>query len=354
MGILSISPPLSAFSSLPSASPRFFHWTPRWDRNKVEAMKATRYLVLLVLFSATMAIYAQPKPGPENGGLRLRFEVLPHPDGTNEGYDVKVDLLNVTNRDITLQAKWPFEGDAPGAKDYVEAAISIETQPEIGPWMGQVGWFGPRTLPQPKDELKRGEALSFSWHTNGRHLKDKVVDDVRTQNPEFPFPGLYSVHATLEISADGRPVSLTSNEQMVPIGGSRDVPKSTCGHLTQIDANTKTARLNLGSMQKIERGDEFHIYTGYSDYNWKLTITQVASNYSLGHFEPLQLSLPAIPTNLSPDAIEALTKFYSQSANAPKSMSLEQARSNYYATLDFSRPKMFPNEQCWVILMPKK
>jgi hypothetical protein len=130
------------------------------------------------------------------------------------------------------------------------------------------------------------------WQTEGRHLKNRVTNPSEVQNPEFPFPGLYSVHATVNVITTERTVLLRSNEQLVSVGGSRALPKSTLGQLAQVEADGKTAMLNLGSQHKIELGDQFE-HNSKGDY-WKLTITKVEPTYSIG-----KLELPA-PARLTP------------------------------------------------------
>jgi len=88
-----------------------------------------------------------------------------------------------------------------------------------------------RTTPQPEYVLKAGAVLSFGWRSDGRRLKNKVTDPNNVQNPEFPFPGQYSVHAMLRINTSERMVLLRSNEQLVSIGGSRESPKHSYGQL---------------------------------------------------------------------------------------------------------------------------
>ena len=74
---------------------------------------------------------ALPEPGPENSGMRLRFVVTPEKHGTNESYNVRLDLLNVTDKPITLEADWPYEQDRGDFKEYLESDVSIETSPAI-------------------------------------------------------------------------------------------------------------------------------------------------------------------------------------------------------------------------------
>src|SRR5216110_3541184 len=115
---------------------------------------------------ASVANAALPEPGPEDGGLRLRLQVAPRADSGKEGYDVRLDLLNISQRPITLRAHWRNEGDAGDLKDYVEAATSIECVPEVAPWIGGVRQGQPKS--QPQQELAPGETLWLHWQTDGR------------------------------------------------------------------------------------------------------------------------------------------------------------------------------------------
>ena len=217
-------------------------------------------LVALIAFSTTAFVSAAepPEPGPENGGLRMRLVVVPHVRAHFESYEVFLDVLNVTNRPITLRAGWSNDQEPGDVRDYLEASTSIETYPAIAPWMGQVR-AAHRTVAQPETVLKAGEVLSLRWQTNGRHLKNRVTNPNEVQNPSFPLPGLYSVHATVAIITPERTVQLRSNEQLLPVGGSREMPKHSYGALLDASAERKTGTLNFGSLQRIERGDQFQI-----------------------------------------------------------------------------------------------
>ena len=105
--------------------------------------------------------------------------------------------------------------------DYLEAAANIECVPAIAPWMGGVAQ-GQRMSPQPQHSLKAGETLTVRWQSEGRKLKNRVTNPNEVQNPTFPFAGLYSVHATIDVITGEGVVRLRSNEQLVPVGGSRD------------------------------------------------------------------------------------------------------------------------------------
>jgi hypothetical protein len=242
-------------------------------------------LAWLAQILLAVAVFAQPEAGPESGGLQLRLVVLPHFQAGKEGYEVRLDLINATKEDVRLRAGWLNENDKGDVKDYIEAATSIETHPPIAPWAGQVV-MPHRESPQPEYVLKAGKVLPVGWVSDGRRLKNRVADQIRVQNPEFPFPGMYSVHATLKIDRDDRTVLLRSNEQLVSTGGSRESPKHTYGQLEGVDADAKTATLSLGALHKIDPGDEFQIRTGMFEV-WRLTISQIAPEYSMGRLEPL-------------------------------------------------------------------
>jgi hypothetical protein len=238
--------------------------------------------------------------GPETGGLCLRLGVAPRSEAGKEGFDVRLDLVSTSDREMTLKAASTY-AQAGDLKDYLEAATSIECVPAIARWMGGFA-VGRRDSPQPEYTLKPREVLSMRWQTEGRHLKNKVTNPNDVQNPKFPFAGLYSVHATLDVIASERTVRLRSNEQLVPVGGSRMMPKFTLGPLWHVDAESKTATLGLGSLHQVEVGDAFAIGSP-KGVHWKLTITNLQPQYSTGQVEVLSRSnfpgLPLLPHPLA-------------------------------------------------------
>ena len=246
-----------------------------------------------------------PEPGPESGGLRLRLTVSP--DGL-EGFHVRLDLLNVTNRPVVLQTAWPYDGQDGSFPDYLAAAISIETYPPSAPAGGQVP-EPYRTIPQKEIVLQAGEVVSAQWQTKGRRLKNRVTRPLDVQNPEFLVPGLYTVRATIELTGPNwmtskparlsltlqsaaRPafgaeaVFLRSNEQMVSVGASPKTPRHTYGRLAEVDREHLTAWLDLGALHKLEPGDQFEVHTGSKAGWWKLTLTNVLARVSCGILEP--------------------------------------------------------------------
>jgi hypothetical protein len=242
-------------------------------------------LGLLPGIPGTAAAAESPDPGPEDGGLRLRLVVKPRADGAKDGYEVRLDVINASERAVALRAGWRDDRETGDVRSYLEAAASIESVPAVAPWIGGVQQ-GRRTSPQPEHVLKPGEVLTVDWRTEGPRLKNRVTDPIEVQNPRFPLPGLYSVHATIDVITAARTVRLRSNEQLVAVGGSRAMPKYTFGRLWSVDPEKRTAILGLGSLHKIAVGDQFEIGSAKSGH-WKLTITRVEAGRSFGGLEML-------------------------------------------------------------------
>ena len=64
-------------------------------------------LILLNLGVGKAVAVEAPEPGPEDGGLRLRLLVSPRADAGQEGYQVKLDVLNVSER--PMQGGWQHD-----------------------------------------------------------------------------------------------------------------------------------------------------------------------------------------------------------------------------------------------------
>jgi hypothetical protein len=242
--------------------------------------------VCFVLFTLNRGAFADTatESGPENAALTMKLSVVPNATNGKEGYDAGVEIRNVAGREITLLTDWRRDDETGELKDFVEAAISIESYPAIEPWIGGVRQTH-RTAPQSEQVLKAGEVLSVRWHTDGRRLKNKVLHPQEIQNPTFPVPGMYAVHATVALPTGGGPVFLRSNEVLVPVGGSRELPRHTYGRFLGGDAEHKTGTIDLGSRHKVKAGDQFLI--GYMKTGqWRMTITQVDPESSVGHLEP--------------------------------------------------------------------
>ncbi len=231
---------------------------------------------------------AQPAPGPENGGLRMRLIIAPDKIAETPAQRVKIELLNVTDKPVTLRSAWEHDEQTGNMEDYLESATGIETYPAIEPWSGQV-MVGRRSRPQEEKILKAGETVTVSWQTDGRRLKNKVVDPLSVQNPDFPVPGLYSVHAVLHLPTAAGMVLLRSNEQQFAAGDSAALPKSTFGQIISVEMKSNFGQINLGTIHQVKTGDQFRIRTGYSEY-YRLTITRTEPSWSGGTLAPEPLT----------------------------------------------------------------
>jgi hypothetical protein len=255
-------------------------------------------LMVVALTFRGLAASTLPEPGPEAAGLRLRLVVTPHPRDGKDGYDVQADLISVSREALRLRAvHWRSERQRGGFQEYLEAALSIESYPAIQPWLGQVLVPLNGAVIEPEYTIEAGQTLSVHWHAAGRHLKNTVSNPLEVQNPDFTESGLYSIHVSLVVVVAGRPVRLRSNEQLVPVGGSREAPKHTYGPLWWADEQTRTATLGLGSLDKVAQGDKFLIQSGNIGLTWTLTITNAQSDHSIGSLVPSQVNrTPAFPS----------------------------------------------------------
>ena len=276
-----------------------------------------------------------PEPGPENGGMRLRFIVVPERKGTSETYQVRLDVINVTDQPIRLMGDWPSDSNSGDYKEYLRSDVSFQMEPPIRKWPLQVG-VAERKSPQPEYTLNAKETLTVEWKSSGRQLKNKEIHYHENHNPIFPTDGLYFVHATLllrlvgdgqgqnvetvrptdlskpltnkngakrakeavrreaarsfaKAASDSRPhgtIRLRSNEQMVPIGGSYASPKHSLARLWSVNTNDSTAKIDLGISHKIETGDQFLIQTGALEF-WNLQIRRIENDYSEGQLIPV-------------------------------------------------------------------
>ncbi len=231
-----------------------------------------------------------PEPGPEDGGLRLRLVIEPEQVTRKEGFDVRIELINVSKKPITLRTDWDALRTGRGqeqsgdVKKYLEAATSIESEPAFEPWKGGLpAVVGAPTPKQSEETLKPGETLSTKWTATDRRLKNNVSDPLIVQNPTFVLPGLYSVHAAIDVITAGGTVRLRSNEQLVPIGGSHAMPKCTYGRFINVNVEKQKAVFGLGSLDKIEVGDQFEISSKVA--LWRFTVTEVALRFSEGKLE---------------------------------------------------------------------
>jgi hypothetical protein len=247
-----------------------------------------RFVLLFLLLLSMQGIVSAARggspveAGPENGGLRLRFTVRSLPRSGEEAFDVQLDIINTTEKPITLLTGW--ESTEPGdVKQYLTAAANIETTPRLARLRGATGFLAERTEPQKQQVLGPQETLTLQWQTARRTLKNESL--FFSANPEFTQPGLYSVHVNLNVITGSGTIRLRSNEQLVSIGGSRSQPKATCSEILKVSPDRSKAEIDLGTFDKVAVGDRFDISSKL--FSWRLTITEVGENSCAGTLEKL-------------------------------------------------------------------
>ncbi len=241
-------------------------------------------LLVLCIASGDLPGQAMPDPGPESGGLRMRLVVNTSRVNGSDSREISLELLNVTKEPIKLSAQWPYEKDKGDFAEYLKQAVNFIASPEIGPWEGQT-MASDRKAPQPEYTLMPDTPLVIKWNTTGRLLKkvENFILDMRTQ--PLPTDGLYTVHAVVVVGLDGGTLTLSSNEQKVPVGGSAEPPKHSTGRIVRCDPETLTAAIDIGRRHKITPGDRFTVRTGMSEF-WCLNIRQVRETEAEGVLSP--------------------------------------------------------------------
>lgn len=267
-------------------------------------MSQANFVCIVLLFATTSFCAAfdsaraenAPEPGPENGGLRLRFRVTPRPgQGGQAGFDVQLDVLNVSQQNIRLQTAWE-SNDAGDVPEYLQAIAELETMPVFAPEHGATGAMEARTEPQRTYDLKAGESLPLRWNASGRRLKNTSGEravSILGSNPQFEEPGLYSVRALLDVPTASGTVRLRSNEQLVSIGGSLRAPKPTAARIENVARNGQTARIDLGELDQVATGDQFEFLSKTS--SWRITITESHRHSSEGTLELISSELGSDP-----------------------------------------------------------
>ena len=257
------------------------------------------YIVRIALFTVVTLIgasfgvvrAAEPAilPGPENGGLRLQFSVTAKP--RIAGFEVQLDLLNVTQDRITLQTAWGSNDDG-DVQEYLKTVAELETIPLFAPEHGATGALEERTEPQRTLALQAGETLSLRWQTSERRLKgnpSERVFSILSPNPQLDEPGLYSVRVLLDVPATSGTVRLRSNEQLVSIGGSLKTPKPTAARIVSVTRHRQSARIDLGKLDQVAPGDQFEFVSKTS--SWRLMIADTYLRSSEGKLELISSEL---------------------------------------------------------------
>ena len=247
----------------------------------------------VVLTLAATARAQTPEPGPENGGLRLKFVIVQNE--RRGSHTMNLELLNTGAKPVVLIGMWDYENDKGDYAAWFKDSVAFVTYPEVQPELFQTAGME-RKSPQPTCELKPGKSMSVSWPADGDKLREDVC--VPGTTPIFPSAGLYGIRASIPVLTKDGMVLLVSNEQSMEVGGVRTLPKFATGHVRSVNKDKNTVCIDLGSIQKIEKGDVFRIRVSL-EASWQLTITNVGMGFAEGPVvrtprEPLP-GRPAMP-----------------------------------------------------------
>ena len=218
-----------------------------------------------------------PDPGPENGGLCLRLVIVPGPQGDSR--TINMELLNTGLKAVSLVGEWDYEEDKGDYEAFFAKRMAFVTYPEVQPESFQTAG-GRRNASQPAYELAPGKSLSVSWRSQGRQIRQQSPFSGTT--PLLPSPGLYGVKATIVLlTKAGARVLLVSNEQPMIVGCVRTLPKYATGYVVSANQEKNLVMIDLGSDQKIEKGDTFVMHWGLQA-SWRLTVVNVETWSSEG------------------------------------------------------------------------
>ena len=240
--------------------------------------------------------------GAVNQGLRLRLSVTTTVEKGIDVHSVRLNLLNVGAAPIILVAHWPYEENKGDYAEFFKSEVGFLSFPEVVPESAQTAG-SVRTSPQPEQEIGPGGSLTVGWTAKGCCLKEK---DHQNTTPCFPSDGLYGVRARIiVVTKDGKRVLLVSNEQPVVVGGSLQIPKYATGRVVSGQPDKKAVTIDLGSDQKIEKGDQFMIRWGL-EAAWRVTVTEVGTWFCEGAVEVLHHSGRETP--LFPETVSIATR----------------------------------------------
>ncbi len=118
----------------------------------------SQYLLAILALFAGLTLESQPasaadalpEPGPQSGGLRLRWMITPRTDVKTEGYNVRIDFINVSAKPVNLKTNWEHT-DGGDVKKYLTSMLAIESQPAYMPMRGATGAAALNTQPKQSE-----------------------------------------------------------------------------------------------------------------------------------------------------------------------------------------------------------
>ena len=218
--------------------------------------------------------------GPVSHGLQLQFAVVNPPNGAGP-HSLRLTLLNVS--DATVELKYRQSSydnrDLIPYQDVMRKGVGFLSFPEIDPDSYQAD-------APPSDEtfvdrvhrLLPGEMVELGWESDDERLA--VPNGSQGWYPRLTprSTGLFLVRAVLDVeTADGRFMTLWSNECSFVVGVSVEPPKPHVAQVRLSSQDNSTYSMNVGAGDGVEIGDVYRSRLSRAGlmYGWELTVTSV-------------------------------------------------------------------------------
>ncbi len=234
-----------------------------------------------------------PRAGPESHGLRLRLQIT-QPADTRHATTVRVEIINVTTKPVTLEAAATTTTKELDYAKYLQAVVGFSTVPQVLTFSEPAVVSGAENESEkrqpPTATIAPGGTLGVTWDVFDYRI-DRAEDYWR-RPLRFPAEGLFSVRAHVSLrTAEGYDVRLYSNIQPFQVGAQASVPKACTAKVQQADPDTRRVTLDVRRADKIAVGDVFWIM-GATDQllTWRLDIVEVSTDYSIAEAKPTPAS----------------------------------------------------------------
>ena len=223
------------------------------------------FLLLAYFCLADETSYAKSKT--EN--LRLNLTGTNSYQNNVNVHTIRLLIINEGKDKKTLVAQWPdeyFKGDY---IDFLRNHVTLTAIPVIydHAQYGEAGGLTDRISAQPMYQLDSKNSLLIEWND----LKRRSLP-IGNVSYLFPSDGQYLIQAHVNIvTTQGENISLVSNEQPLIFGNSTVKAKPSSAKIIALDKEKNIVSLNVGSKDKIETGDTFHVFVDLqSGYDLKV------------------------------------------------------------------------------------
>lgn len=259
-------------------------------------------------------------PGPEVDGLRLLLEIVNQSDGTGNGYDVRLSVLNARSRPVTLAADWTHDAYEGDFETWCYDKMTFVSDPVVAPPDFQTATIegAPRTRPQPTRRIEPNGAYALSWHVDRPLIGPPGAFDRASRcGVAFASNGRYLVRATLPVRVErGRRIELVSNSQEMLVGGSDAAPKPSLARVVEADCPRGVVRLDVGRADGVEPGDAFRFQRTLDEW-YDVVVTSVDSRTCEATVEKRALGRDPEPSCLGAGAEVRLLTFVERWRQSP-------------------------------------